>query len=268
MNFISMKTLTSIVIAFFAILSISSSIAQTSPNGFYFPVDKHDFGLVIEGDQATHAFEFTNVGKDTILLTSANVKASCGCTTPSFTTTPILPGQKGSITAQFNSSGRPGVFTKNVTVYYKDQMIKMLMIKGVVEAKAPEVTFTPDQLKKSSKAVFEKTTVNYGKVERNKPAVYSFKLTNSGKDTLFIKNTQIACYCTQIKLKAEKSGTEVKYILPGKTAKFEITYTPASDGLNKDKLIVTTSDLVNNKVIISLDAEVVESLQQKSIMQE
>lgn len=263
-----MKTLTSIVFSFFAILSLSSSIAQTSPNGFYFPVDKHDFGLVIEGDQATHAFEFTNVGKDTILLTSANVKASCGCTTPSFTTTPILPGQKGSITAQFNSSGRPGVFTKNVTVYYKDQMIKMLMIKGVVEAKAPEVTFTPDQLKKSSKAVFEKTTVNFGKVERNKPAVYSFKLTNAGKDTLFIKNTQIACYCTQFKLKGEKSGTEVKYVLPGKSAKFEITYTPSSDGLNKDKLIVTTSDLVNNKVVITLDAEVVESLQQKSIMQE
>ena len=45
--------------------TLSFSNAQTSTN-FNFPVDKFDFGVVTEGDVATHTFEFFNAGKDTI----------------------------------------------------------------------------------------------------------------------------------------------------------------------------------------------------------
>lgn len=247
--------------------TLSFSNAQIS-NNFNFPVDKFDFGVVTEGEVATHTFEFFNAGKDTILLKAENVRASCGCTTPSFSTEAILPGQKGSITAAFNSQGRPGVFQKTITVYYKDQVAKMLNIKGVVEPKTPEVTHTEAELKKSAKLSVEKTSVNFGKVERGQHGLYSVKVSNAGKDTLFIQKSQIACSCASYKLVKEKSAEEIKYILPGKSATLQITYSPAADGYNRDILTLYTNDIATPRTSITLESEVVESLQQKSIIQE
>ncbi|MGN6645122.1 MAG: DUF1573 domain-containing protein [Cytophaga sp.] len=248
--------------------TLSFSNAQVS-NDFNFPLDKFDFGIVTEGDVATHTFEFFNAGKDTILLKAENVRASCGCTTPSFSTEPILPGQKGSITAAFNSQGRPGVFQKTITVYYKDQVAKMLNIKGIVEPKGPEAaTPTEAELKKAPKLVLEKTTVNFGKVERGHNSLYSVKLSNPGKDTLFIQKAQAACSCANYKLVKEKSAEEVKFVLPGKSVTLQITYTPGTDGYNRDILTFYSNDIAHPRTSVVLESEVVESLQQKSIIQE
>lgn len=246
---------------------VFTSFAQQDSKGFYFEVDKYDFGMVKEGDLATHTFEFTNTSNDTILLGPQNVRASCGCTTPSFTTTPILPGQKGIITAQFNSSGRPGPFIKNVMVYYKDDLVKMLTIKGIVD-NFTVVTPTNEQLKTSSKIVVEKTALNIGKVERGQKGLYSVKVTNAGKDTLFIRDGKVACNCITYKLFKEKTTDVVSYILPGKSARLEFTYAPTGDGYNRDVITLITNDVASPRLAISLDATVVESLQPTSIIQE
>ena len=48
-----------------------------------FESDKHDFGMIDEGLQAVHEFTFTNTGNAPVIL--SDVRASCGCTTPSWT---------------------------------------------------------------------------------------------------------------------------------------------------------------------------------------
>jgi len=251
--------------------TMSVTIAQNSSD-FNFPIDKFDFGVVPEGEKARHTFEFFNTGKDTILLKAENVRASCGCTTPSFSSEAILPGQKGVITAEFNSQGRPGVFQKAVTVYYKDQVAKVLNIKGIVEpAVAATATTTPPTeaaLKKAAKISLDKSTVNFGKVERGQKGLYSIKVSNPGKDTLMISKAQAACSCVTYKLLKDKSTDEIKYILPGKSATMQITYSPGTDGYNRDIFTLYTNDLVNPRTAIILESEVVESLQQKSIIQE
>lgn len=247
--------------------TFSVSMAQ-APSDFNFPIDKFDFGVVTEGEKARHTFEFFNTGKDTILLKSENVRASCGCTTPSFSTEAILPGQKGVITAEFNSQGRPGTFQKTVTVYYKEQVVKMLNIKGIVEPVTPEVTHTEAELKKSAKISIDKHQVSLGKVERGQQSSYSFKITNPGKDTLFVTKAQSACSCITYKLIKDKSTEEVNYVLPGKAATLKVVYSPAADGYNRDILTVYTNDFTAPRTAITLEAEVVESLQQKSIIQE
>lgn len=248
--------------------TLSVTFAQQS-NNFQFPIDKFDFGVINEGEKARHTFEFFNTGKDTILLKSENVRASCGCTTPSFSTDPILPGQKGVITAEFNSQGRPGTFQKTVTVYYKDEVVKMLNIKGSVETVPAEVVApTESELKKSAKITVEKTTINYGKIERSQKGVYSMKISNHGKDTLFITKSAIACSCAQFKLKKEKSTEVVNYVLAGKSAVLEVTYFPAADGYNRDIMTLFTNDPANPRIAIILESEVVESLQEKNMLQE
>ena len=99
-----------------------------------FVEETHDFGNIKEGTQATHEFKFTNTGSAPLILES--VQASCGCTTPEWSKEPIAPGATGKVIATFNSSGRPGTFTKTITVKYNgaaETNTNFLTIKGFVE---------------------------------------------------------------------------------------------------------------------------------------
>lgn len=111
---------------------------MVNPNAgeFRFASDSHDFGNLPEGPQATYDFEFTNVGKEPIVI--SNVHASCGCTTPLWPKEPIMPGAKNKISAVYNTKGRPGPFTKTITISSNAKSPeRQLSIKGSVE-KAPE----------------------------------------------------------------------------------------------------------------------------------
>jgi hypothetical protein len=120
--------------------------ASTQPE-FLFEAESHDFGTIPEGTQATYEFKFTNTGKEPLII--SNVQASCGCTTPKRSNEPIAPGKTGTITASYNSSGRPGPFTKSVTVTSNAKSAtKVLTIQGVVESKPveqPSPVVVPDQ---------------------------------------------------------------------------------------------------------------------------
>ena len=98
----------------------------------------HDFGTIEEGVQATVTFTFKNTGNAPLVLNS--VKASCGCTTPKWTKEPVAPGAEGTITAIYNSKGRPGNFTKTITIQHNGEGgTEFLTIRGVVNKAAPEV---------------------------------------------------------------------------------------------------------------------------------
>ena len=80
-----------------------------------FSKTEHDFGKINEEDgRVSTIFEFKNEGMEPLVL--SNVRASCGCTTPTWTRTPIEPGQTGNITVTYNPNGRPGKFSKTITV--------------------------------------------------------------------------------------------------------------------------------------------------------
>lgn len=104
-----------------------------------FATEIHDFGTVPEGPAAEYEFTFTNTGKEPIIIQRA--QPSCGCTTPSYSKDPVLPGKTGVIKASYGTQGRPNAFTKTITVY-SNVGTKVLTIKGNVEksleSSAPE----------------------------------------------------------------------------------------------------------------------------------
>ena len=81
---------------------------------FSFEEESFDFGTIDEGVVAKYDFVFTNTGKSPLIIT--NAKGSCGCTVPEWPREPIAPGETGKIHVEFNSSGRPGNQTKQVTL--------------------------------------------------------------------------------------------------------------------------------------------------------
>lgn len=101
--------------------------------------ETHDFGNIVEGTKAKYTFTFINKGNTPAAITSAS--ASCGCTVPSYSKEPVAAGAEGSVTAIFDSNGKPGNNTKTITVvtnagtYYLT--IKCNVIKQVEKPKSP-----------------------------------------------------------------------------------------------------------------------------------
>ena len=101
-----------------------------------FKEESYNFGDVSEGPQITHEFKFTNNGKEPLVL--SNVKASCGCTTPSWPKDPVLPGKEATILVTYNTQGRPGHFNKTVTITSNASApSKVITITGTVEKVDP-----------------------------------------------------------------------------------------------------------------------------------
>ncbi len=74
----------------------------------------HDFGKVSEGEQVETIFVLTNVGKEPVLI--QNHEVECGCTTPTYTREPIMPGKSTNIKVGFNTNGKLGTNNKKVTL--------------------------------------------------------------------------------------------------------------------------------------------------------
>lgn len=80
-----------------------------------FAETSHDFGNVPEkGGSVSHEFHFTNTGNAPLLI--LNVTASCGCTKPDAPKKPIQPGESDRIKVTYLPDGRPGEFSKNISV--------------------------------------------------------------------------------------------------------------------------------------------------------
>jgi hypothetical protein len=105
---------------------------------------EHDFGKFREEDgRQTYEFVVTNVGSDPLVI--QNIVASCGCTLPEWTRSPIPGGGKGKITAIYDPKDRPGPFNKTLSVYSNSNpKVVVLTIKGEVvpREKTVEELFT------------------------------------------------------------------------------------------------------------------------------
>ena len=100
---------------------------------------EHQYGTIMKGGNGDCEFEFWNDGNEPLIL--QNVKASCGCTTPSYTQKPVMPGQSGTIKVHYNTNNVGG-FNKTVTVTSNavDNPRVVLRIKGTVKnEQAPQL---------------------------------------------------------------------------------------------------------------------------------
>jgi hypothetical protein len=80
-----------------------------------FDKNEHDFGVITEGERVETLFTFTNTGKSDLIIQDA--RGSCGCTVPEYPKNlPIAPGESGKIRVSFDSSNKPNLQQKTVTL--------------------------------------------------------------------------------------------------------------------------------------------------------
>jgi hypothetical protein len=97
-----------------------------------FDTEVIDYGTITQNSEGKRLFTFTNTGDAPLLIT--NVKTSCGCTVPSYSKAPIMPGSIGELEIKYDTK-RLGAFTKTVTVMSNAEGgNKILKIKGNIMA--------------------------------------------------------------------------------------------------------------------------------------
>ena len=87
---------------------------------------EHDFGEIWDLEKQETTFGFENKGKGPLII--EEVKASCGCTTPTLTKTTYLPGEKGTLEIAFAPKGN-GRQTKTLTVRCNDPERPVTILK-------------------------------------------------------------------------------------------------------------------------------------------
>ena len=241
----------------FSVVSIAFSQANIE-----FQETTYDFGEITEGTVAEHEFTFTNNGDQPLVLTA--VKASCGCTTPSWTKEPVLPGKSGHIKASYNSTNRPGGFHKSITITSNSASpSKVLYIKGTaVKKTSMQPLFTPEELANAPSFHLERSHLQLGKVQMGSSQQANLTVQNTGKTDLEIRGILSSCGCLSL-----MPGTQLE-VSAGASANLEIVFIPRSEGDFTYGGYILSNDLVQPRYQIFLTAEVVPRPDQSSVVKE
>jgi hypothetical protein len=92
---------------------------------------EHDFGKIIQGEKVSYSFKFKNTGNADLLI--AKVSTSCGCTAGDYPKQPVKPGEDATIEVRFDSTGKNGFQSKDLTIAANTQPSNtVLVIKAIV----------------------------------------------------------------------------------------------------------------------------------------
>lgn len=127
------KKMKRIIFLFVAVLlTTSMASAQDAAASLAVAEDSYDFGAIKESNgKVSHTFVVKNEGTQPLVIT--RVIASCGCTSPEWPKEPIAPGKNGEVVVTYDPQGRPGPFSKTVSIYSNGKRgSQVLTIRGDV----------------------------------------------------------------------------------------------------------------------------------------
>ncbi|HOZ15126.1 MAG TPA: DUF1573 domain-containing protein [Tenuifilaceae bacterium] len=167
--------------------------AQQSGVKINFKTNTYDYGKIKEDDGiAYYNFDFTNTGNAPLII--QRVSSTCGCATPEWPKEPIAPGKSGKVKVGYDPKGRPGPFTKAISVYSNaDMNVVVLQISGEV---LPRVK-TIDEIYRIpvGDLRFERNHFALGRLFLNKSVTDTLKFINKGSAPIKVTtNTQSINY--------------------------------------------------------------------------
>ena len=92
----------------------------------------HDFAKVKKGTKDLNCkFTYTNTGGDMLFIT--RIVQSCGCTEPTYSKEPLMPGQSTEIEVGYTATDQLGIFNKKLTIFTNALTESVILtIKGEV----------------------------------------------------------------------------------------------------------------------------------------
>lgn len=229
-------------------LTASSQYMKTkmkiSPTEYNFGAFKEEAG------RQTFDFIVTNTGDQPLIL--QNVVASCGCTTPVWTKSPISPGGKGKVTAIYDPVNRPGVFNKTLTVYSNAvPPTIVLTIKGEVTPREKTIeelfTFPVGGIR------FESSNLAFSNIKKTEKKSIKMPFINTSTAPVKVEFDVLPAHLT-LKLTPE-------IIQPGQKGTVEGTYDGVKNqewGNVYDLIKIKINGFIQENVFLYVSANLVE----------
>jgi hypothetical protein len=204
-----------------------------------FQTTSHDFGHVARGAKAEFAFEVTNLYEEEVHI--AEVRTSCGCTTPTITKQTLKTWEKGAIVATLNTRSFVGQRSSTLTVvidrpYYAEVY---LTISGYIHA---DVDFQPG-------------VVSFGDVDQGAVAEQEIAVTYRGRANWQIVDVRSAN--THLEVELSEPRRQVGLVSYRMLVRLK---EDAPAGLLQDQLTLVTSDPRMPTVSLPVEGRVVPPL--------
>ena len=247
------------------ILFMIATVGYAQQPAMTFQTEEHDFGAVKEeGGFITHEFVFVNTGEAPLVI--SQVRASCGCTTPSWSKEPVAPGDTGTVVAQYNPLNRPGTFRKSVKITSNaDPATRVLYIKGAVNPK-PKTPVDDFPTAMGDQLRVKYQSLNMGKVLTHEPTTRAFEMYNDGTEPLVFSSTNVTP--THITVDVEPME-----LLPSQKGLIKVNY-DATQAVKQNKLGFSTdrirlftneADSVKDFTVMATVEEYFEPLSEKEL---
>jgi len=212
---------------------------------------EHDFGKFKEdAGKQTYDFVVMNTGDQPLVI--QNIVASCGCTTPDWTKSPIPPKGTGKITANYDPANRPGSFNKTLSVYSNSKPeVVVLVIKGEViphEKTVEELfTFAVGPVR------FESNHLAFTNIKKNEKKIRTMQVINTSSQPATIEFENVPPH-----LLMKSNPVTIK---PGQKGLIEGTYDATKNqawGYTTDMVKLKINGQVDQNVYYAVSSNLVE----------
>jgi hypothetical protein len=211
------------------------------------PDNHHDFGRIMEdGGKVSYRFVFENSGNESLAIT--NIRTTCGCTAPSWSTETVSAGKKGYIDVEFDPKGRTGPFHKTLQVQSTATNANMfLTISGNVlpAIKIEELKYSLGDL------LIKSNHVNLGYLYKGSTGIQNLTIANAADEPIKIDFREVPEHIVitsipEILQPGEFGQIEVQYCTE-KTDEWDVVidYLPVflNDGEVLDKQLTITANI-------------------------
>jgi hypothetical protein len=170
-------------------LSVWESHAQQNPASIHFEKPSYNFGKVKEdGGLLQHDFIFTNRGGFPLLVT--DVRASGGVIVTGWTKNPVMPGESGRVSLEYDPEHKPGKFNRRIILSSNgNPPATDLRLLGEVEPRER----TPDELfpREIGKLRLKSNHILMGRIPRGQVKTDSMQIINLSGEELAITFSHI-----------------------------------------------------------------------------
>jgi hypothetical protein len=114
--------------------TVATTVANTNGPKIKFETMDVDYGTINQGGEPFRTVKFKNVGKEPLIIKSAN--GNCGCTVPTWPREAIMPGESNEIKIRY-ATERVGQINKKVTITTNEaegENVHVLNVKGNINA--------------------------------------------------------------------------------------------------------------------------------------
>lgn len=200
-----------------------------------FLAEEYDFGAFDENDGTVSCrFAYVNAGDEPLVIVAS--RATCGCTSSSYTKSPVEPGDTGYVEVTYNPTGRPGRFGKKVYVDFNSEHPRTtLLIKGVVIGASN--TLRGRYPVDAGAVKLRSDNILFGEIKHGKSKTSFFELYNATPDSITPRWVHIP--------RGVKIDTPTPTVGPGEQASYTLFFVPEKDmyGIYTDSLMLQATEM-------------------------